>query len=93
MPMTDSELILSLSWALDIDPRTLERIGQAEAPYFTEARQCIMDALRAWDEDSTVPVCLCCGSPRVDWVQRTALYRCQDCGAEEDRAGNARKGA
>ena len=89
--MTDSEVLISLCWALDIDPQTLLRIGHVSPRCFTEARQSLMDALRAWDEDYTVPACLCCGSPRVDWVQETALYRCHDCGAEEDRAGKARK--
>jgi hypothetical protein len=69
--------------ALDLAPQVLERIAQVEPRYFEQARQGVLEALRRWDDDYAVPACLDCGSPRVDWVEALALYRCQDRGAEE----------
>jgi hypothetical protein len=71
----------------------LERIAQVEPRYFEQACQGVLDALRNWDDDHSVPACLSCGSPRVDWVEAPAMYRCQDCGAKEEHAARTRRAA
>jgi DNA-directed RNA polymerase subunit RPC12/RpoP len=68
-------------------------VGQADPSYFQEVREQLLKALANWDDDQKTPVCLHCGSARVDWIEATASYRCQDCGAEEERAGEGRKAA
>jgi len=79
------ELLTLVASALDLAPEVLERIAQVEPRYFEQARQGVLDALLNWHDDHTVPACLSCGSPRVDWVEALAMYRCQDCGAKEER--------
>lgn len=90
-PRRDTELLDAVSTMLALNMDSLERIAQAEPRYFEEARQGVLDALRRWDDDHKVPACLACGSPRVDWVEPMALYRCQECGAEENRITHERK--
>jgi hypothetical protein len=82
-----------LALTLDLAPEVFERISHADPPYFAEAREELLKALARWDDDHTVPACLSCGSPRVDWLDTLALYHCQDCGAEEERTVQARRAA
>ncbi len=96
-------LVEAVADTLGLDLRTLERIGQAQPEYFQDAHERILDALADWEDDQKVPVCLNCGSPRVDWVEgdfptgvpgeisRECGWRCQDCGAIEDLIGKGRK--
>jgi predicted RNA-binding Zn-ribbon protein involved in translation (DUF1610 family) len=87
------ELLDLVGSALDLGPEVLEHITQAEPHYFSDARQELLKALSRWDDDHTVPACLSCGSERVDWVDALAMYRCQDCGAQEERTSRTRKAA
>lgn len=86
-------LIENLGNVLDLDNATLTEIGQAGPEYFKEAREKLLESLKAWDDGQKIPVCLYCGSPKVDFVDATASWRCQDCGAVEERAGEGRKAA
>ena len=86
-------LLQELSFALDLSTEGLRRLSQANPRYLEEARREIADALKLWDDDQTVPACLACGSPRVDWIDAQALYRCQDCGSEEERVAKIRRAA
>lgn len=87
------ELLALVGSALDLAPEVLERIAQAVPGYFAEAREELLKALGRWEDDHTVPACLSCGSSRVDWVEDLAIYRCQDCGAKEERAAKTRRAA
>lgn len=87
------EQLEALAEHLGLELETLERISQAGPEYFETAREEVLKALRNWDADQKIPVCLYCGSPKVDWIEATASYRCQECGAEEERAGEGRKAA
>ncbi len=91
--MNAMQLLEAVGNTLDLDAPTLTEIGQADAVYFEEARELLLKALRDWNEDQKIPVCLACGSPLVDWVATLAAWRCQKCGAIEDRAGDGRRSA
>ena len=77
--------------ALDPAQQVLVRIFQTEAGYFNRAREELLRSLRRRDDGQKVPACLACGNPRVDWVESLALFRCQDCGAEQDRVPQERR--
>ena len=86
-------LMEALGTVLDFDQSMLAEIGQADPAYFEEAREQLLKGLRDWNEDQKIPVCLNCGSPLVDWVAALAAWRCQKCGAVEDRTGDGRRSA
>ncbi len=99
-------LIEALGDVLDLSTPTLQEIGRADPNYFTEPREKLLEALKAWGEDRNIPVCLACGSPRVDWIEwggatpapdggaeaQGCGWCCQDCGAIEDTTGEERRG-
>jgi DNA-directed RNA polymerase subunit RPC12/RpoP len=91
MKQTTEQLLEAVAEHLGLEIETLERVGLADPLYFRAARQEIAQALKYWDDDQKIPVCLYCGSPRVDWIEETASYRCQVCGSEEERAAEGRK--
>ena len=94
MGIDNAQALLDLlGSALELGPEILEHLAQAEPHYFGVAREELLKALSRWDDDHTVPACLSCGSLRVDWVDALAMYRCQDCGAEEGRTAQAGKAA
>ncbi len=93
--MTASQILNALGTVLDLDDETLTEIGEADAAYFEEAREQLLKALRDWNEDQQIPVCLGCGSPLVDWIATVSEcgWRCQNCGTIEDRVGDGRRTA
>ena len=87
------ELLVRVGQALDLAPEAFERLSEVDPRYLTEARTELHSALDRWNEDHTVPACLNCGSQRVDFAGDIGRFRCQECGAEEDRTVKARKAA
>jgi ribosomal protein L37AE/L43A len=90
---TAQELLMLVGQALDLTPEAIERLSEVDPHYLTEARTELHNALERWNDDHTVPACLACGSQRVDFAGDVGMFRCQDCGAEEDRTGKVRKAA
>jgi hypothetical protein len=93
--MNATRLVEALGKALDFEESMLTEIGQADPAYFEEARELLLKGLRDWNEDQKIPVCLACGSPLVDWIETASEcgWRCQKCGAVEDRTGDGRRAA
>ena len=90
---TNEEILDALGDVMRLERETIEQLGQGDPEYFTEARALLLKGLRNWEDDHKIPVCLHCGSPRMEWLDEQGSWCCQDCGTIDDDAGEGWRAA